>query len=53
MFLLFKWAKSIIAPTNYQTEIEKFIVSKNPKSVADIDHWAREYTYSTIKGGTV
>jgi hypothetical protein len=53
MFSLFNWAKSIFATENYQTEIERFIVSKNPKSIAEIDYWAREYTYNLKRGSYI
>jgi len=26
-----------------QQEVERFIISKNPQSPADVDHWLRQY----------
>jgi hypothetical protein len=28
---------------NYQTRLDAFLNSKNVKSVADLEHWTREY----------
>lgn len=32
-------------PATYKSDIEEFIVSKNPQSTADVEHWMKEYTY--------
>lgn len=32
----------------YQSEIESFILSKNPKTTADVEHWIQVYTYGQI-----
>lgn len=37
-------------PKQYQNEVEEFIISKNPKSAADVEHLLKEYTYQTSKG---
>lgn len=29
--------------TSYQSDLERFILSKNPSSVAEIEHWSRIY----------
>lgn len=26
-----------------QSDLERFIISKNPTNAADVDHWTREY----------
>lgn len=31
-------------PTN---EVEQYITSKNPKSAADVEHWIKQWTYSS------
>lgn len=31
-----------------QNEIEEFILSKDPKSAADIEHWLLQYNYNKI-----
>lgn len=28
---------------DYQSRLENFIASRNPKSAADVEHWEREY----------
>jgi hypothetical protein len=30
--------------------VEKYIVSKNPQTVADVEHWAKEYTRKQNQG---
>jgi len=32
-------------PKQYQTEIEAFIASKNPKTTADVEHLIQQYNY--------
>lgn len=29
--------------TSYQSDLERFIVSKNPTSVAEIEHWTKVF----------
>lgn len=29
----------------YSNELEEYIVSKNPKTAADVEHWLQQYTY--------
>lgn len=36
--------------TSYQSDLERFILSKNPSSVAEIEHWSRIYDLHQ-KGG--
>ncbi len=33
----------------YQSEIEEFILSKNPKTAADVEHWIQVYTYGQVE----
>lgn len=35
---------------NNQSDIEQFIISKNPKNAADVEHFIRQYTYQTHRG---
>jgi hypothetical protein len=35
--------KNCFKPKTYASELEAFIISKNPASGADIDHWTRVY----------
>lgn len=30
---------------DYQTRLDKYIASKYPQSVADVEHWQRQYNY--------
>ena len=32
-------------PKQYQTEVEEFIASKNPKTTADVEHLIQQYNY--------
>lgn len=36
--------------TSYQSDLERFIISKSPTSVAEIEHWAKIYDLRQ-KGG--
>jgi hypothetical protein len=30
-----------------KTDLEEYILSKNPKTAADVEHWLQQYTYNT------
>jgi hypothetical protein len=32
-------------PNQYQSDIEEFINSKEPKTAADVEHWMQQWTY--------
>ena len=32
---------------NYQTRLEQYIISRDPKSAADIEQFEREFTYKS------
>lgn len=36
-------------PSQYSNELEEYIVSKNPKTAADVEHWLQQYTYGQNK----
>ena len=36
-------------PNTYKSEIEQFIISKNPQSAADVEHWQQQWTYHNNK----
>ena len=36
-------------PNQYRSDIEEFILSKNPKSAADVEHWQQQWTYHNNK----
>lgn len=33
----------VFSNSSYQTDLERFILSKNPTSVAEIEHWSKIY----------
>jgi len=33
-----------IFPGQYQNDIEYYIISKNPQTPADVEHWMQEWT---------
>jgi|LauGreDrversion4_2_1035121.scaffolds.fasta_scaffold213110_1 hypothetical protein len=35
--------KRVEKPQTYGSELEQYIVSKNPTSAAEIDHWTRQF----------
>ena len=38
-------------PTQYKTEVDQYIESKNPKNAAEVEHWLQQYTYQNRHGG--
>ena len=37
---------------DYQTRLDQFIASKHPQSVADVEHWQRQYDTRNFMGGS-
>lgn len=35
---------------NYSTEVDRYISSKNPQTVADVEHWEKEYSRKQNQG---
>jgi hypothetical protein len=46
-----EWIKSLFTEQSYQDSIERYVVSKNPTSAAEVEHWIREYAQRTHNGG--
>ena len=40
---LLKWIKSLFKETTYWDCIESFVASKNPQTIAEVEHWVRVY----------
>ena len=40
---------SLSKHSQYGNELEKFIVSKHPQSVEDVEYWTRRYEYTEKK----
>lgn len=38
-----KMFERITEPNNYGTELETYIVSKNPQSTYDVEYWTNQY----------
>ena len=43
MTQLLTWFKTVFSANTYGHDLEAFINSKQPKSTAEVEHWAREY----------
>jgi hypothetical protein len=35
---------------SYNTEVDRYVASKNPQTVADVEHWEKEYSRKQSKG---
>ena len=44
-------SKAFTPKLAYQSDLEKFIVSKNPQSVAEVEHWTRLYDRKMLSKG--
>jgi hypothetical protein len=42
--------QGVITKTNRQSDVEKFVVSKNPSSVAEIEHWVKIFDRTGGRG---
>jgi hypothetical protein len=47
---LLKWIKSLFGVSAYQAELDKFISSKHPTTVSEVEHWIRHYDHKTARG---
>ena len=43
--------KQVEKPVTYGSELERYIVSKNPQSVAEIDHWTKQFDHTRNSKG--
>lgn len=47
---MLKFLKSLFDTAQTSSVIEKYIASKNPLTVADVEHWEKEYTRKQNQG---
>jgi hypothetical protein len=47
MFVLLNKAFNSLFGDNHGSEVEQYIISKNPKNAGDVEYWLQQYTYST------
>lgn len=47
MFILLNKALDSLFGDNHGSEVEQYIISKNPKNAGDVEYWLQQYTYST------
>jgi hypothetical protein len=40
---IIKWIKSLFATPSYQESVDKFIASKQPKTIAEVDYWVNYF----------
>ena len=47
MFTLLKrLTESLTKTKKYQDDVEQYVASKNPKTIAEVEHWINQYTQS-------
>ncbi len=46
-----KQVKRVEQPVTYGSELEQYIISKRPQSVAEIEHWTRQFDKNTTQRG--
>ncbi len=51
---LISWISKIVnkveQPTTYGSELERYIVSKRPQSVYEVEHWTNQFDKNNTKG---
>ena len=40
---ILNWIKNLFQDTNYSTRIERYVASKMPNSVAEVEYWTKVY----------
>lgn len=48
-----KMFDSFQQPQTYQSELERYIVSKNPQTTHDVDYWTKQYDKKQNERGLV
>lgn len=38
---------------HYQSELERYIVSKHPSNAAEVDYWTTQFHYNSQKGASL
>jgi hypothetical protein len=47
---LLKWIKNLFGGSTYQAELDKFVSSKHPTTVSEVEHWIRHYDQRSLRG---
>jgi hypothetical protein len=42
---ILQWITSLFHTQSYQDNIERYVASKQPKSVSDIEYWVKNHQY--------
>lgn len=46
-----KFLTKLFKPRDYSTDVEQYILSKNPKTPQDIDYWQRKFDQNAAQHG--
>ena len=44
MLAIVQWVKNLLKK-QHQNDIERYIISKNPKNAGDVEYWMQQYYY--------
>lgn len=50
---MLKWIKSLFTTPTYQDSVEYYVVSKQPKSTAEVEYWINFYNQEQQKKWTI
>jgi hypothetical protein len=53
MLIFLKSRLAALIQKQQNSVVEKYIVSKNPQTVADVEYWAKEYTRKQNQGWSI
>ena len=42
---ILQWIKSLFSGMSYQGTLERFVASKHPQNIAEVEYWVRHYDY--------
>ena len=42
---ILQWIKSLFGSVSYKDTLERFVASKNPQTVAEVEYWVRHYDH--------
>ena len=49
---MLKWIKSLFTAPTYQDSVEYYVMSKQPKTTAEVEYWIRHFEQNTRNGWT-
>ena len=50
MYAMLQRLAEMFPKQNYHTRLERYLASKNVKSISDVEHWAKQFEQKSDRG---